>query len=90
MNNEILKNYFTDRQIAALQGITLGGLRNKIYRKKTNDLPKFIVVNSRTRLWHKEKTRSWLMTRYQSDEQTVARLMRAAEDCPASSAQGKD
>lgn len=89
MNNEILKNYFTDRQIAALQGITLGGLRNKIYRKKTGDLPNFIVVNSRMRLWHKDKTRSWLMTRYQSDAQTVAHLMKKAEDCPASSIQDK-
>jgi hypothetical protein len=83
MNNEILKNYFTDRQIAALQGITLGGLRNKIYRKKTSDLPEFIVIHSRTRLWHKEKTRAWLTERYKGDTETVARLMKVAEDTPA-------
>jgi hypothetical protein len=84
MNNEILKNYFTDRQIAALQGITLGGLRNKIYRKKVADLPTFIVVNSRTRLWHKEKTRTWLTERYQGDAETVNRLMKTAEETVAS------
>ncbi len=89
MNNEILKNYFTDRQIAALQGITLGGLRNKIYRKKVQDLPDFIVVNSRTRLWHKEKTRTWLTERYQGDTETVNRLMKTAEETEASVA-GED
>lgn len=83
MNNEILKNYFTDRQIAKLQGITLGGLRNKIYRKKVNDLPEFIVVNSRTRLWHKEKTRAWLLQHYQGDVETVNNLFSVAESTPA-------
>lgn len=80
MHNEILKTYFTDTQIAVLQGITLGGLRNKIYRNKVDDLPKFIVAGSRTRLWNKEKTREWLLSRYQNDAATVDGLMKAAEE----------
>lgn len=90
MNSEILKDYFTDTQIAAIEGITLGGLRNKIYRlskekasadpSQSPGLPEFINANPRNRLWHKEKVRAWLMDRYKGDHQTVERLMKVGED----------
>ena len=90
MNSEIHKDYFIDTQIAAIEGITLGGLRNKIYRlskpqqgkgkHQEGSLPEFICVAPRKRLWHKEKTRAWLMERYRGDQQIVDRLLQVAED----------
>jgi len=80
MNNEILKHYFTDHQLAAILGITLGGLRNKIYRGRLEDLPKSTQVMSRWRLWHKEETKTWLLARFNSDVEMVKNLLKVGED----------
>lgn len=79
MNNEILQYYFTDNQLAAIKGITLGGLRNKIYRSKDSGLPPYISVNTRTRLWSKEVVREHLMTEYQGDVNVVDGLIAMGE-----------
>lgn len=79
MNNEILQYYFTDSQLAVIKGITLGGLRNKIYRGNTEELPKWINVNSRTRLWAKQAVRDHLMQEYGSNENVVNDLISKGE-----------
>ena len=79
MNKEILENYFTDAQISVILGITLGGLRNKIYRKKTDDIPPFLEVSSRARVWSKEKVKIFLLGQYDGDEDTVNKLLAKGE-----------
>lgn len=79
MNNEILGYYFTDNQLAVIMGITLGGLRNKIYRGNTQELPEHTVVNSRTRLWAKTKVREHLIKEYKDNVEIVDDLMRKGE-----------
>lgn len=96
MNNEILAYYFTDAQMAVIEGITLGGLRNKIYRGNAHsdgsaspadqlpvaDLPEHINVNPRTRLWSKEKVRAHLMVKFCNDAKVVDELMQKGESTP--------
>lgn len=79
MNNEILGYYFTDSQLAVIMGITLGGLRNKIYRGNTQELPEHTTVSSRTRLWSKEKVRAHLIKEYKDNVEIVDELMRKGE-----------
>lgn len=51
MNHELLNYYYTDNQLASILGITLGGLRNKIYKETKNqkspegDAEKALVSN---------------------------------------------
>lgn len=78
MNNEILKHYFTDHQMAAVLGISVGGLRNKIYRKNATDLPESMQAVARCRLWRKEIVRAWLMRKYHKAD-VVSDLMEAGE-----------
>lgn len=80
MNNELLENYFTDTQLAAVLGITVGGLRNKIYRGKADELPGFARLG-RVRLWQKTVVSKWLAT--QLDAETVKSLLAKGEDSVA-------
>lgn len=89
MNNEILQHYFTDNQIAAIHGITLGGLRNKIYRGTTKELPDCIDVALRTRLWPKKGVREHLLKEYRQNTEVVDALMKRGEAAPASASPAK-
>jgi hypothetical protein len=80
VNNEILKHYFTDQQMAVVLGITLGGLRNKIYRKRTADLPNSTSFLGRWRLWQKEEVHAWLLARFNNDHEMVKAMMKNGED----------
>ncbi len=92
MNHELLNYYYTDNQLATIFGITLGGLRNKIYKEtksrkeregddahsSVNDgnfLPECLSLNSRIRLWPKEKVRTFLLKEYQGNEELVDKLI---------------
>lgn len=80
----IFKKYFTDQQVAAVYGLTVGGLRNKIYAIQKNPksaarLPKFTNVLARGRLWLKAEVRSHLMEIYK-DGDVVDGLMARGED----------
>lgn len=79
MNNEILQFYFTDNQLAVMMGITLGGLRNKIYRTNTSELPECTNVNSRTRLWLKSTVRDHLLKEYKGNVGAVDVLIAKGE-----------
>lgn len=72
MNNEILKNYFTDPQMAEVLDMSLGGMRNKLYRGKADELPACTKFG-RMRLWQKDVVRNWLLKRLAAD--TVEKLM---------------
>lgn len=89
MNNEILKHYFTDHQMAAVLGMSVGGLRNKIYRKNATDLPESMQAVARCRLWRKETVRAWLMRKYHKAD-VVSDLMQTGEKArrPGSEASG--
>ena len=57
IQQELLSKYFTDHQVAAIYDMTVGGMRNKIYRDGADigELP-VDAVNSfpkRLRLWDK-------------------------------------
>ena len=80
MNNELLANYFTDQQMATVLGITVGGLRNKIYREKADDLPSFSKIG-RVRLWQKAVVSKWLLKSL--DEPTVKSLLALGEKAVA-------
>jgi predicted DNA-binding transcriptional regulator AlpA len=82
MDNEILEKYFTDAQVAAVLGVTIGGLRNKLYRHKDEELPSRVQVTSRARIWKKESTREWLIRRFGGDVETVDMLMARGEATP--------
>lgn len=79
MNHEILAHYYTDNQMAVIMGITLGGLRNKIYREKTEDLPEYISVGSRTRIWSKLSVKEYLLKQYHGNAQMAEILMKKGE-----------
>ena len=85
MHEQILARYFTDNQIAAILDISVGGLRNKLYRrnpdrtKPDSDLPPYTPVAARVRLWSKDAVRAWLIERYQGDAETVELLMAQGE-----------
>jgi hypothetical protein len=85
MHEEILEKYFTDPQLAAIIGISLGGLRNKLSRSKPAsetlraDLPQPTQAASRLRLWNKDTVREWLLVRFNGDVGTVELLMRRGE-----------
>lgn len=82
MNSEILSYYYTDSQVAAILGITLGGLRNKIYRGQKAHLPKFIELGSRTRLWPKDEVAAHLVSQYQGNQDVVDLLLKKGEETP--------
>lgn len=90
MNNEILHYYFTDSQMAAILGITLGGLRNKIYRGTTDELPKCIDVILRTRLWSKKGVREYLLMKYSQNTEVVDTLIKRGEAMSVSVVGGKN
>lgn len=99
MNHELLNYYYTDNQLATILGITLGGLRNKIYKETKNRkerdggissvndghfLPECLSVNARTRLWPKEKVKAFLLREYQGNEELVAKLVAKGEQASPS------
>lgn len=104
MNEEILDRYFTDRQMAKIVGISLGGLRNKLYRHRraapmkkgaskastlaNDELPSSTEVSSKLRLWSKATTRTWLMAKWNGDAKVVDSLMRRGESEPPHSNKG--
>jgi hypothetical protein len=76
MNNELLKNYFTDHQMADVLGMTVGGLRNKIYRGRGDELPTRSNIG-RMRLWQKTVVAQWLEVSL--DAETAKRLIERGE-----------
>jgi hypothetical protein len=76
MHSEILNEYFTDNQMAAVLGMSLGGLRNKVYRQQKGALPESSQL-LRDRFWEKAKVKEWLLK--QVSEPVAADLMRRGE-----------
>ena len=55
----MIGNYFNDRQLAQLLGITLGRLRNKISAGEPLP-PRIELPGCRNRLWHIDTVHEWL------------------------------
>lgn len=89
----IAKKYFTDSQTAAVFGLSLGGLRNKIYHIAKNPqtparLPKITQVSSRSRLWLKTDVRAHLMEIYKDAEVVNGLMARGEQASPEGAGAG--
>lgn len=76
---ETLTSYYTDDQLAAIKGVTLGTLRNYVRNARATDLPPSIRPKPRVRLWSKAGTREWLMKAWAGDVDAVQRLIDLGE-----------
>lgn len=78
MNNEISRHYFSDRQFASILGISIGGLRNKIYRGEVKGLPPYSTMR-RKRLWGKSDVRTYLLQCFNGNLVIVDQILEKAE-----------